>query len=165
MQVHAQDKVFEATLPRGSRRMDRFEKDMILYRPAGLQELALIYDSGMKAFPARLPQQPIFYPVLQLDLARQTAFNCNAKTHDIDESLTLCARSHLSWYGEVAKLVHHAKHIRVVPLFYNPAVYNTIDIYVGNGCFLLCRRNSPKWVLRFEPNGLAVYHQVALRDE
>jgi len=33
---------------------------MILYRPVGLQELALIYDRGMKAFPARLPQQPIF---------------------------------------------------------------------------------------------------------
>ena len=46
---------------------------MILYRPVGLQELELIYDSGMKAFPARLPQQPIFCPVLQLQLARQTA--------------------------------------------------------------------------------------------
>ena len=30
---------------------DRFENNMILYRPVGLQELALIYDSGMKAFP------------------------------------------------------------------------------------------------------------------
>jgi len=28
---------------------------MILYRPISLQELALIYDSGMKAFPTRLP--------------------------------------------------------------------------------------------------------------
>jgi hypothetical protein len=38
--------------------MDRFETNMILYRPVGLQELALSYDSGMKAFPARLPRQP-----------------------------------------------------------------------------------------------------------
>ena len=52
---------------------------MILYRPVGLQELALIYDSDMKAFPARLPQQPIFYPVLQLEYARQTASDWNAK--------------------------------------------------------------------------------------
>jgi tetratricopeptide (TPR) repeat protein len=52
---------------------------MILYRPVGLQELALIYDSGMQAFPARLPQQPIFYPVLQLEYARQTASNWNAQ--------------------------------------------------------------------------------------
>jgi tetratricopeptide (TPR) repeat protein len=52
---------------------------MILYRPVGLEELALIYDSGMKAFPARLPQQPIFYPVLDLEYARQTASGWNAK--------------------------------------------------------------------------------------
>ena len=55
------------------------EKHMILYRPVGLQELALIYDSGMQAFPARLPQQPIFYPVLQLAYARQTASQWNAQ--------------------------------------------------------------------------------------
>ena len=53
---------------------------MILYRPVGLQEVELIYDSGMEAFPARLPQQPIFYPVLQLDYARQIASDWNAKS-------------------------------------------------------------------------------------
>ena len=52
---------------------------MILYRPVGLQELELIYDSGMTAFPARLPQQPIFYPVLQLEYARQVASDWNVK--------------------------------------------------------------------------------------
>ncbi|MGE5463684.1 MAG: tetratricopeptide repeat protein, partial [Syntrophothermus sp.] len=52
---------------------------MILYRPVGLQEMELIYDSGMKAFPARQPQQPIFYPVLDLAYARQTASGWNAK--------------------------------------------------------------------------------------
>ena len=52
---------------------------MILYRPVGLQELELIYDSGMKSFPARLPQQPIFYPVLDLDYARQTASGWNTQ--------------------------------------------------------------------------------------
>ena len=46
---------------------------MILYRSVSLQELELIYDGGMKAFPASLPQQPIFYPVLQLEYARQIA--------------------------------------------------------------------------------------------
>jgi tetratricopeptide (TPR) repeat protein len=52
---------------------------MILYRSVGLQELELIYDGGMKAFPARLSQQPIFYPVLQLDYARQVASDWNVK--------------------------------------------------------------------------------------
>lgn len=52
---------------------------MILYRPVGLDELALIYDSGMKAFPTRLPKQPIFYPVLDLEYARKTASKWNVK--------------------------------------------------------------------------------------
>ena len=34
-----------------------------LWRPVGPNELALIRESGMAAFPPRLPQQPIFYPV------------------------------------------------------------------------------------------------------
>jgi tetratricopeptide (TPR) repeat protein len=59
--------------------MNRSENNMILYRPVGLQELALIYDSDMKAFPARLPQQPVFYPVLHLEYARQTASGWNAQ--------------------------------------------------------------------------------------
>ncbi|MGE5374576.1 MAG: tetratricopeptide repeat protein [Bacteroidota bacterium] len=33
----------------------------------------------MKTFPARLPQQPIFYPVLQLEYARQIASDWNVK--------------------------------------------------------------------------------------
>src|SRR5215204_4717902 len=51
---------------------------MILFRSVGLHELELIYDSGMKVFPAHLPQQPIFYPVLQLAYARQVASDWNA---------------------------------------------------------------------------------------
>jgi len=51
---------------------------MILYRPVSLQELELMYNDGMKAFPARLPQQPIFYPVLQLEYARQIAADWSA---------------------------------------------------------------------------------------
>lgn len=34
-----------------------------LWRPVGAQELALIKASDMRAFPPRLPEQPIFYPV------------------------------------------------------------------------------------------------------
>jgi hypothetical protein len=35
-----------------------------LWRPVGPEELALIRASGMRAFPPRLAEQPIFYPVL-----------------------------------------------------------------------------------------------------
>jgi hypothetical protein len=35
-----------------------------LWRPVGPEELALIRAADMRAFPPRLPEQPIFYPVL-----------------------------------------------------------------------------------------------------
>jgi hypothetical protein len=51
----------------------------ILYRPVGPEELALIRASGYRAFPPRLPQQPIFYPVLNEEYARQIARDWNVK--------------------------------------------------------------------------------------
>lgn len=42
---------------------------MILYRPVGVKELGLIAELGFKAFPPRLPYQPIFYPVLNFAYA------------------------------------------------------------------------------------------------
>jgi hypothetical protein len=35
-----------------------------LYRPVGPKELELIKQSSWRAFPPRLPEQPIFYPVM-----------------------------------------------------------------------------------------------------
>ncbi len=52
---------------------------MILYRPVGLKELALIAQSGFAAFPPRLSEQPIFYPVLNLEYATQIAQDWNTK--------------------------------------------------------------------------------------
>ena len=48
-----------------------------LYRPVGPSELALIVESGYRAFPPRLPDQPIFYPVLNAEYARQIARDWN----------------------------------------------------------------------------------------
>ena len=48
-----------------------------LFRPIGLHELSLIWDSKMRQFPPRLPQQPIFYPVANIDYARQIARDWN----------------------------------------------------------------------------------------
>jgi len=50
-----------------------------LFRPVGLHELALIWDAGMKAFPPRLPHQPIFYPVANINYASQIAKDWNPK--------------------------------------------------------------------------------------
>src|SRR5882724_2420884 len=50
-----------------------------LYRPVGRTELGLIRDSGNRSFPPRLPEQPIFYPVLTEEYAAQIARDWNAK--------------------------------------------------------------------------------------
>jgi len=50
---------------------------MILYRPVGVGELRLIGESGFRKFPPRLPDQPIFYPVLTLEYARRIARDWN----------------------------------------------------------------------------------------
>ncbi len=52
---------------------------MILYRPVGSAELKLIEESGFKSFPPRLPEQPIFYPVLNEKYAREIAEKWNVK--------------------------------------------------------------------------------------
>ncbi|MCI0486860.1 MAG: hypothetical protein L0229_09695 [Blastocatellia bacterium] len=51
----------------------------VLYRPVGRKELDLIRESGYEAFPPRLPEQPIFYPVLNEEYATQIARDWNAK--------------------------------------------------------------------------------------
>jgi hypothetical protein len=51
----------------------------VLYRPVGANELKLIKESGYKAFPPRLPEQPIFYPVLNEEYATQIARDWNTK--------------------------------------------------------------------------------------
>ena len=53
---------------------------MIMFRPVGLQELELIIASNYTAFPPRLPEQPIFYPVLNFEYAKQIAQDWNAST-------------------------------------------------------------------------------------
>ena len=53
---------------------------MILYRPVGYNELKLIAEADYKAFPPRLPEQPIFYPVLNFEYAEQIARDWNTKS-------------------------------------------------------------------------------------
>jgi hypothetical protein len=48
-----------------------------LFRPVGPTELALIEQSGFREFPPRLPEQPIFYPVLTEDYACKIARDWN----------------------------------------------------------------------------------------
>lgn len=50
-----------------------------LFRPVGPEELELIRRSGFRTFPPRLPEQPIFYPVLTEDYAIKIARDWNVK--------------------------------------------------------------------------------------
>ena len=50
-----------------------------LYRPVGQHELDLIAASDYRAFPPRLPWQPIFYPVTNEEYAIQIARDWNTK--------------------------------------------------------------------------------------
>jgi len=53
------------------------EPTITLWRPVGPKEFALIEAAGMRAFPPRLPEQPIFYPVLTEDYAVRIARDWN----------------------------------------------------------------------------------------
>lgn len=55
------------------------DETTVLFRPVGEKEPELIRESGFKSFPPRLPEQPIFYPVLNEEYAAQIAHNWNAK--------------------------------------------------------------------------------------
>ena len=50
-----------------------------LWRPVGPKELALIEQADFRAFPPRLPEQPIFYPVLTEAYAVKIARDWNVK--------------------------------------------------------------------------------------
>jgi len=57
--------------------MSGHQDTLTLWRPVGPKELTLIEQSGMRAFPPRLPEQPIFYPVLTEEYAVRIARDWN----------------------------------------------------------------------------------------
>ena len=57
---------------------------LTLFRPVGPQELELIHISGYRAFPPRLPGQPIFYPVLNMNYAVQIVRDWNVRDSGAD---------------------------------------------------------------------------------
>ena len=55
------------------------DQTTLLWRPTGAAELALVAALGWKAWPPRLPEQPIFYPVTNEAYAVQIARDWNTK--------------------------------------------------------------------------------------
>ncbi len=52
---------------------------MQLFRPVGEKEYQLVKLSGFTSFPPRLPEQPIFYPVLNQKYAEEIASKWNTE--------------------------------------------------------------------------------------
>jgi hypothetical protein len=60
------------------------EQDVVtLWRPTGPEELVLVEASGWRRWPPRLPDQPIFYPVLNEDYAVRIARDWNVKASGV----------------------------------------------------------------------------------
>jgi hypothetical protein len=59
------------------------EELVVLWRPAGPEEIALVRDSGSMRWPPRLAEQPIFYPVLNEDYATRIARDWNVKASGV----------------------------------------------------------------------------------
>jgi hypothetical protein len=97
-----------------------------LFRPVGEKELELIRVAGWSAFPPRLPEQPIFYPVLEKEYAVQIARDWNTRDGGIGYVLrfaveteylaqypvqTAGARVHREYWVPAEDLVEFNRHI------------------------------------------------------
>ncbi|MBC7883567.1 MAG: ADP-ribosylglycohydrolase family protein [Anaerolineae bacterium] len=69
------------------------ESTTILYRPVGPRELNLIVQSDYRAFPPRLPEQPIFYPVTNEEYATQIARDWNIPASGVGYVTRFAVRS------------------------------------------------------------------------
>jgi len=58
-------------------------KTTSLYRPVNQAELDLIIELEYTAFPPRLPQQPIFYPVMNEEYAIQISRDWNVPAYGV----------------------------------------------------------------------------------
>lgn len=56
-------------------------KTITLFRPVNAKELTLIEQSGFSAFPPRLADQPIFYPVCNFEYAKQITVEWNVPAY------------------------------------------------------------------------------------
>ena len=85
-----------------------------LYRPVGQHELDLIAASGYRRFPPRLPEQPIFYPLVNEAYAIQIARDWNAERNDPPVGYVTRFKVRMSYLGKypihVAGGSQHTEH-------------------------------------------------------
>lgn len=110
----------------------RIESTTTLYRPIGPQERELIAASGWREFPPRLPEQPIFYPVLNKEYAIQIARDWNVPASGSGYVTRFAVRSEfLSKYGvqRVGSDLHEELWIPAEDLVeFNRNIVGTIEV-------------------------------------
>lgn len=97
-----------------------------LYRPTGPEELALIKASAYTRWPARLPEQPIFYPVTNeqyaIEIARdwnvpESGYGCVTKFRVLTEFMAryeihqVGGKHHTEWWVPAEELESLNDHI------------------------------------------------------
>jgi hypothetical protein len=125
---------------------------LTLYRPVGLKEAELVLASDCSGFPPRLPDQPIFYPVMNAAYARQIARDWNAPdagsghvgfvtAFDVDAAYaarfpvrTVGSRGHQELWVPAEELADFNAHlvgpVRFTEAWYGPA-YRGVDSPLG----------------------------------
>lgn len=81
----------------------------VLFRPVGLKEVELILDANAEAFPPRVPEQPIFYPVLNRAYAEQIARQWNTTEPDF-AGFTTSFKVEANYAGKFSEHVVGARH-------------------------------------------------------
>ena len=88
------------------------KETVTMYRPAGQKEMDLVIETGYKQWPPRLPEQPIFYPVINEAYANEvnnwnikdsgvgyvTRFEVNKSFADKYEIKCVGAAHHTEWW-------------------------------------------------------------------
>jgi hypothetical protein len=107
-------------------------KTVTLYRPVGAKELALIEATANRAFPPRLPEQPIFYPVCNERYATEIAEGWNVRESGSGFVTRFEVRSDFlgAYERQVVGARHHEEYwipAEELPAF-NAAIVGTIDV-------------------------------------
>jgi GrpB-like predicted nucleotidyltransferase (UPF0157 family) len=87
------------------------DERVMLYRPVGPKELALLEASGFRRWPPRLPEQPIFYPVTNERYAVEIASRWNVKDDGVGYVTSFAVRRAFMERYEihVVGAAHHAE--------------------------------------------------------
>jgi hypothetical protein len=82
-----------------------------MYRPVGPKELKLLQDNGFRRWPARLPGQPIFYPVTNEQYAIEIASRWNVKDDGVGYVTKFAVRRSFIERYEIQQVgaVHHTE--------------------------------------------------------